>query len=122
MKTLLMNSAMMPVSGLYQMEALTSEEFFLTIKNEENIQCFIGYEQNLQIIEENTGKRFDVCREQIMDLERGDRMLVMKLNYRVSDPTTKGMKVNKEDFSYFWVLYFGIYILTNPQVLRKNYE
>jgi len=102
----LLNSAMMPQKGSYKIFRLQKEAFVDILKAayaQNAVQSYISYPQNIDILEELTGIRFPLSREETV-LEDTDIMLVMKLKYRVA-MGTKGQKVDPNDFEYFQCLY-----------------
>ena len=104
MTTHILNSAMMPLAGTYNLRAISYERFFQEIEEQheeapDQLRSWIGYQQNADIIEENTGVRLRITRENTW-LHSGDRLLIMRLRYRMPS-ANKGQKVNKHDFEYF---------------------
>ena len=96
----LLNSAMMPREGLYVMKRISFEEFKAVLKasyERDSIDSYIGYQQNIDLINKWTGIKLETNRDQTV-LEDTDSFLVMKLKYRVSDPNSKGAKVNENSF------------------------
>lgn len=97
---LLMNSAMMPVPGMYRCESISRETFCALLKADPSPLSYIGYQQNVDLIREWTGISLPVSHEQTI-MEAGDQALVMRLDYRAAG--TKGRKVGENDFSFFMV-------------------
>ena len=92
----LINSAMTPAPRFtYMYESLSAEGFFDIIKNNE-VDSYIGYQPNLDLIEEKTGVALQLCTDQT-PVEEGDILLIMKLRYRTR---TKGAPVKFEDFEF----------------------
>jgi len=105
MKVILLNSAMMPVPGYYKAFSIPKTLFIKILEEayeKGNLESYIGYEQNIKLIEKWTqGKvKLEVNREQIKELRNGDIMLVMKLRYRVQSPGDKGKEVSEDDFEF----------------------
>ena len=99
----LMNSAMMPQPGIYEMEQISQQVFASFIRDAGEVDSYIGYPQTAQHVEALTGINVEVSRRMTL-LEDGDRVLVVKLPYRVADPAIKGNEVAPE-FEYFLVRY-----------------
>lgn len=111
--THILNSAMMPLAGTYNIRSITPERFFQEIEEQheeapDKLRSWIGYQQNADIIEHHTGISVRITRENTW-LKHGDRLLIMRLRYR-TDSARKGQKVDKASFEYFE----GNYIETNP--------
>ena len=103
----LVNSAMMPVPGRYEAREISFEEFverLVEAYEKGNLESYIGYPQNIELIKEWTGIEVELNRSKT-DLEPGDELLVMKLKYRVQDPKTKGNVVDENDFEFMHILY-----------------
>ncbi|NBW09804.1 MAG: DUF1874 domain-containing protein [Caulobacteraceae bacterium] len=98
----IMNSAMMPQPGTYEMEELPEAIFMAKIiiaeKNQKAVSS-IGYPQNIEYIKEKTGVELPISRNATR-LQPGDVMLIMRLKYRV-DGLPKGHKVQEGDFEFF---------------------
>lgn len=104
MFTHILNSAIMPVAGCYSIQRISSNDFFLKIQQQreedpEGLRSWIGYKQNADIIEQETGIRVRITRD-VTQLQHGDRLLIMRLKYR-PDAFTKGKQVDAQDFEYF---------------------
>ena len=106
MTTHILNSAMMPAEGCYSLKAIDRTDFFNAIIEQRQedpdgffLRSWIGYEQNADLIEAHTGWRPPICRS-VTQIEPGDRLLIMRLKYRVSTQY-KGKPVKPEDFEYF---------------------
>lgn len=100
MKVKLMNSAMMPAPGFYALREISPEMFAFQVaraQREGLLESYIGYSQNIALIEGMSGVRVPLNRAQTT-VEDGDMLLVMKLKYR---PASKGQPVRPEDFEYF---------------------
>ncbi len=106
MKTHILNSAMMPAEGYYHLRAISAPAFFqgvVTAYNRNQLKSWIGYEQNAELIKQETGIPVELCRE-VTEIKHGDDMLIMKLKYRVSTQY-KGKPVDPADFDYFRACY-----------------
>lgn len=96
----LMNSAMMPSPGQYTMSQISAEKFFDYVKEaaqQRQLKSWIGYPQNAQIIEQNTGIKVAINKATTV-INSGDVLLCMRLKYRTAN---KGSKVDINDFEYF---------------------
>lgn len=106
----LMNSAMMPQPGQYQMRSISQEEFVAILQSADAgeggvvLKSSIGYPQNIPLIKKWSGVGVQLNRSQTT-LQDGDAMLVMKLKYRVADPTTKGSAVPQDEFEFCFCEY-----------------
>lgn len=109
MTTRLMNSAMMPAPGHYELHQITPEEFSQRLCEDLDagvLRSYIGYPQTADLIKSMTGRTIDVNRD-LTDVVDGDTLLIIKLNYRVADPKKKGQQV-KEDFEFFVATYHSL--------------
>lgn len=105
MTTHLLNSAMMPKTGTYHLQAISQDEFFrlfIDAMAAESLKNCIGYAQNLEMIAEQTGIRLKTSREQT-HIEDGDSLLIMRLKYRIEG--IKGGRVSPDDFEFFTCIY-----------------
>jgi hypothetical protein len=104
----LLNSAVMPKEGTYVIKKISKEYFIQILKYYSElgqIKSFIGYPQNAELIYKWSGVKVDINREQLTDIETGDKMLIMKLKYRVKDPSMKGDIVDENDFEFYICVY-----------------
>ena len=101
----LMNSAMMPTPGSYQLMALTRDQFVGILRDSGQCDSYIGYPQTAGFVERISGVKVAISRRQTT-MEDGDRVLVIRLAYRVPDANTKGAPVNEADYEFFLVQYF----------------
>lgn len=104
----LINSAMMPsLSRDYTRDVrnpLTAEQF-AHILRAEPFESFIGYPETARILQEISGLKIAISRAQT-SVEPGDKLLIMRLRYRLDDPARKGQTVHTiEDFE------FGVYVV-----------
>ena len=101
-KTHLMNSAMMPAPGRYELQEISEDVFMGVLAecyyNDTLINC-IGYPQNLYYIRAKTGIKLHANRDET-HIQPGDTMLIMKLRYRVRD-APKGQMLDEEGFVFF---------------------
>lgn len=96
----LVNSAMMPQTGSYNLVAISFEEFVERVRAED-VESFIGYPDNIALLKAWTGIEFPLSREKTT-LQDGDRMIIMRLKYRVQNPADKGKFMPEEnDFEFF---------------------
>jgi hypothetical protein len=105
-----MNSAMMPQEGLYALERISKKLFCAILEKayqNQQLVSYIGYEQNVELIEKWCNIRLPVNRAQIAALKHGDVLLIMKLKYRLQDVKLKGMQVDEEDFEFFQAIYYN---------------
>lgn len=105
--THLMNSAIMPKQGKYDLFKLFEAEFVQHVQEahkQGRLTSYIGYEQTAQFIERLTGVPVKVNRD-ATTIQSGDIMLICKLKYRVKGPDTKGLSVDENDFEYFICYY-----------------
>ena len=106
MRLILLNSAIMPVEGVYELHEIGFHAFCETIKQyKDNIMSYIGYPQNVELIKRWTGVDVGLNREAITGFKEDDIILVMRLIYRVKNPSDKGKIVNEDDFKFYLVKY-----------------
>ena len=98
----LVNAALTPTPGfIYDYREIDRETFCEILVEgyeKDNIKSYIGYPQNAGLIEEWTGIRPEVNREQT-PVEDEDTLLIMKVNYR-PDARTKGEPIAPEDLEF----------------------
>jgi len=103
----LMNSAMMPQEGKYEMRRIGLMEFIEMVQNNP-FKSYIGYPTTAAFIKKVTGREIPINREKTAPLKRGDILLVCKLKYRLKDPRMKGkLEPGIQDFEFFEVKYLG---------------
>ena len=98
-----MNAAMMPLEGTYQMKRIDEKTFFnalIAACGDGVLSSSLGYQQNVDYIRKKTGLSFFTTRAETK-IQDGDRLLIMKLRYRV-DGLPKGAPVDENDFEFFW--------------------
>jgi hypothetical protein len=104
----LLNSAVMPVQGTYIIREVPLETFKVLVTlfyKSGKLKSFIGYEQNRELIFKWTGVNVEINRGELRELEDGDILLIMRLKYRLKDPSMKGQAVGEDDFEFFVALY-----------------
>lgn len=107
----LLNSATMPSGGAYHLWPVAPAAFFEAVQAANKagkLISSIGYQQNIDLIRQNTGVEPDLSREPT-NIAHLDRLLIMRLKYR-PDAGTKGRGVDPHDFEYF----SGVYAATFP--------
>jgi hypothetical protein len=98
-----MNAAMMPTVGCYNLMGITEGGFMRAIKTAHksgNLTSWIGYQQNADYIRKHTGITLPLSRQETK-INDGDKLLIMKLRYRVQG-LPKGAPVDENDFEFFW--------------------
>lgn len=98
----IMNAAVMPQPGKYELAEITKGEFVELVQQADRqglLKSYIGYQQNVDLIKQWTGVEIANNREQTMLLD-GDLMLIMRLTYRPK-PGTKGRPVRESDFEFY---------------------
>ena len=98
-----MNAAIMPAIGCYNLIGITEGGFMRAIKTAHrsgNLSSSIGYQQNADYIKKRTGINLPITRAETT-IQDGDKLLIMKLRYRV-DGLPKGAPVDENDFEFFW--------------------
>jgi len=103
----LLNSAVMPQEGFYYARKIDFETFKEILKEavkEGELKSYIGYPQNIELIKKWTGIEVELNRDQTVLID-GDKMLVMKLKYRVANPQDKGKEVCADDFEFMLIDY-----------------
>ena len=105
---ILLNSAMMPSTGTYRLRELSREEWVKAIQTsaqEESIQSYIGYPDTAKHVQEITGLPIEVNRAEVT-LDKSATLFIVKLKYRVADPTQKGQFAPSEsDYVYYVAQY-----------------
>lgn len=108
MKTIkLMNSAVMPEAGQYNLKRIMKEEFVRILCNS-NFTSYIGYPSTAAMIEKlifvETGKNITVtiCRDRT-DINDGDDLLICRLKNRILDVNDKKKNIHYDvgDYEYF---------------------
>ena len=91
-RILLLNSSIMPISGIYEIRKINKDQFIRLIQfaNKYSIlDSYIGYDQTVNYIEGISGVRVPINRTQAIP-NVGDYFLVIKLTKRVNNPIDKG--------------------------------
>lgn len=100
----LLNSANMPVDGIYNKRSISKNQFIDILKNADNIKSSIGYDVVAAIIHELTDIVVEVNRGTTY-LNDGDTIVGLTLGYRVT-PSEKGFKAPiPDDYIYFIATY-----------------
>lgn len=107
----IMNSAMMPVDGVYVRRKIDKAEFRRIFeKHSYNYKSYIGYPNACKIASNLIGQNIALCRDET-DIKTGDTILVLKLRYRVNPQEKSGPNARKhgesiEDYDFFQVDYY----------------
>lgn len=102
--THIMNSATMPAPGRYEARRVSREEWAEMARKAlaaGNWKSSVGFQQDAGLIHDLTGYAIPLDFSPTV-LQHGDRMLIMRLPYRVDD---KGQEVPAEDFEYYAATY-----------------
>lgn len=107
----LMNSAVMPYPGRYEVTRTTPEEFGRLVRSAHQsgrLASTIGYQATADLIEVLSGVRVRPNRE-MTTLEDGDVLLICKLNYRLRDVRKKRTYIapRSGDYDYFLGVFRG---------------
>ena len=100
---LLLNSAVMPIEGVYTLKRISEAKFRKVLQDAsatDNFQSYIGYPETARLIQQYTGVEIEVSREQA-ELAPGDVMLIVKLRHRIqnlSDISTYQPSLDDLDF------------------------
>lgn len=95
----LLNAAMMPEAGTYKLTRISREEFVDLVR--EGVESFIGYIDTAKFISDLAGVEIPVNRS-LTVLDPQDEMLIIKLKYRVPNPTDKGkFTPGPDDWEFF---------------------
>lgn len=101
----LLNSAVITRPGHYEARSISREEFAERLRD--GFISYIGYPATADHIKRISGLNVPLSREAVA-LQDGDRMLVCKLKYRLSDPalkSDKGFAPSDDDYEYLLVTY-----------------
>mgnify|MGYP000682456561 CR=1 FL=1 len=105
---ILLNSAMMPAPGNYQLVEMTREDWAKAIQraaSEAQIQSYIGYPDTAKHVQDITGLPIEVNRAETV-LGDSATMFIVKLKYRVSNPAEKGQFTPTDsDYAYYVARY-----------------
>jgi len=123
-RILLLNSAIMPIQGIYEIRKISKDQFIRLIQFADKyniLDSYIGYDQTVNYIEGISGVRVPINRTQAVP-NTGDYFLVIKLTKRVSNPIDKG-KIDKPEYEYYFGVYYGNkYIAESRAWLIEEYE
>ena len=122
-RILLLNSAIMPISGIYEIRKISKAQFIRLIQFADKysiLDSYIGYDQTVNYIEGISGVRVPVNRTQAIP-NVGDYFLVIKLTKRVNNPIDKGQVVKPEYEYYFGIYYGDKYIAESRAWLIEEY-
>jgi hypothetical protein len=98
----------MPVQGTYIIKKVPKETFILLVNlfyRSGRLKSYLGYSQNKELLREWAGVDVEINRSELGELEDGDILLIMRLKYRVKDPSMKGQEVGVDDFEFFVSIY-----------------
>lgn len=104
----LLNSSVMPQPGQYNLVMIDKTVFIDQVKNffhTKQLINYIGYPQNISLINKWCDINLVTSREMIK-LESGDIILIMKLKYRVPQTSLKRdnkfqSELNENDFDFY---------------------
>ena len=100
----LLNSAVMPTEGVYTLKRISEATFRKVLREAaatDNLQSYIGYPETAHLIEQHTGIKIEVSREQV-ELAKGDVMLIVKLRHRIQNLSNIGTyKPSLDDLEFF---------------------
>jgi hypothetical protein len=103
----LMNSAMMPCSGIYECMEISEEIFahLLKVANDDcGIDSYIGYKENIAHIKALTGIEVPLNRS-LTPLMDGDHILAMRKRYNPDEARAKNERTGEGQWQYFTVIY-----------------
>lgn len=107
----LMNSAMMPFPGIYNLKKIDRFEFISILQTaykNNNFKSYIGYPANINFLQKITGIPIELNRG-ITDIENGDELLICKLKYRIADTKLKQHNLLQpidDDYEFYHSTYF----------------
>lgn len=105
MSTIVMNSAMMPVDGVFIRRSISQSEFVLFLINAGEIQSSVGYPAVVSLIRRISGIELPINRD-VTRITPNDTILVAKLKYRIENLARKKDWVPQdEDYEFFLVTY-----------------
>lgn len=100
----ILNSANMPVDGIYNKRGISKNQFIDIIKNASTINSSVGYDAVAILIHELTGITVTVNRDTTY-INEGDTIVGLTLGYRVT-PKEKGFTLlTSDDYVYFIATY-----------------
>ena len=105
----LLNTAMMPQPGNYELIEIDRETFAEEVSMAAvsgDLKHYIGYASTLTLVEQLTGLDLGgTNREQLTALAHGDQLLIIKLNFRPTSEQKQLDDPNIEDFRFFNAIY-----------------
>ncbi|MCX7927296.1 MAG: YddF family protein [Candidatus Omnitrophica bacterium] len=113
MKYHLLNSAVITKEGIYTAERISLPEFLTlvdTAYEKGKLYNYIGYETNIKLLNSMLDIRLSINRDEIINLEDGDILLVMKLKRRLQNVSFKSdakfqSNISINDFEFFKIVY-----------------
>lgn len=118
MKIHLLNSAVMPQPGYYQLESVdknTWAEQLTEAYSKYDFQHYIGYKSTITVVEQLTGHDMGRMNFDKTNLANGDQLFIIKLNKRVTPNEKKEDTPHIDDF----VFYTGRYFTTPTDLVRS---
>ena len=85
-KTHLLNSAVMPQQGFYELSEYDGDTWakkLIEAHSDGEFEHYIGYKSALTVVEQMTGKSFGETSTKKTDLNNGDFLFIIRLKYRV---------------------------------------
>jgi len=96
---LLFNAAAIPSPGKYEYSNISQDQAIKWLKQGYD-KSFVGYPDTAKFIEKISGKRPELSREKF-DMQPGDEALIVKLKYRLQNPSQKGkFTPSDEDYEF----------------------
>lgn len=98
-----MNAAMMPLEGCYNLTGITEGGFLRAIETaykDGNLTSWFDYQQNADFLKKKSGIRLPLTSKETR-IQDGDKLLIMRLKHRV-DGLPKGASINENAFEFFW--------------------
>lgn len=106
----LVNSAIMPAAGTYRVRKINLKEFCEVLRTaweNRELVSYLGYQRNIFLISKWIGIDVPFSRKETV-VKDGDKLLIMKLKYRIKDPgEKKHTEIQDEDFEFFLAEYSG---------------
>jgi len=104
MRQVLLSAAMMPSAGAYHIWPISVERFTQAIREANDLESYIGYPTTQVVLETLCGFPVPSQGRKMVVLSEPTRFLVMKLGYRIQNPTEKAMNTHGtkvEDFEFY---------------------
>ena len=96
----LLNAAVMPRPGRYELWPVTPQQFAKLVRKYQPIS-YIGYPACAELLSDMCECKIPLNREST-PVEDGDRLLIARLKYRVDNPALKGQVRPKiDDYEFF---------------------